>query len=57
LSNELGEKAKSSCREVQQSREEKGLEKREGKKKGERETISGKGKDKRKNKKWPNKIF
>ena len=54
LSNELGEEAKSNCRELQQRREERGLEKREGKKKrGERERDDhGNEKEKRKIKQW-----
>jgi hypothetical protein len=52
LSNELGEEAKSSCRELQQRREERGLEKREGKKeRGERDDC-GNEKEKRKIKQW-----
>ena len=52
LSNELEEEAKSSCRELQQRREERGLKKREGKKKRGERDDRGNEKEKRKIKQW-----
>ena len=52
LSNELEEEAKSSCRELQQRREERGLKKRERKKKRGERDDRGNEKEKRKIKQW-----
>ena len=57
MSNELGEEAKSSCREVQRRGKERGLEKREGKKKRGDRDDHGNEKEKERINNGPDIIF